>query len=217
MRRLLLLLGLIWLRGLRQLSKHAVEVSRLSGVGQVLAWVIVVAPFAIAEWLSRSGWLDVASLSPWAICTLMAGYYLGLAPLLLYFRLPPTAAESAEAIRFVPLRTRLDHLEADLDRVAAKLGIRWREHWMAQVDALRQAGELGKAAGVYRQEAGVSWAHAHDAVRDWSKNAAERKVRAILLAVKAPLTGDAEASVVLSTERGPSCILAGGQGAEHST
>jgi hypothetical protein len=186
MSRSFLYLGRIWLHGLRQVVKRAVEVHRLWGVGLVLVWAVILAPLGIGRWLSHDDVLDVNHLPLWVSYVLLAGYYLAVAPVLLAFNVPPTAAESAESNLVAPLRVRLDALEAELDRVAAKIGINWGDHWMAQVEALRQAGDLEKAGKVYRELAGVTWDQAHDAIRDWGKNAPERKVRAILLSLNQP-------------------------------
>jgi hypothetical protein len=66
---------------------------------------------------------------------------------------------------------------------------------MAEVAALRQAGDLPNAARLYRQETGVTWDEAHAAIRDWTNNAPERKVRAILRSLKGPVLTEADADL----------------------
>jgi hypothetical protein len=178
MKRTLRLLGHTWLRGWRQLWKHIVEIRRVWGIGLVIVWVILTAPIFIEAWLVHRG-VFLGSIPAWAYLTILGAYYLLLAPVLLAFRVPPTPSETADQT----LRSRLAGVEADLDRVAARLGINWA--WMAEVDALLKAGEQGKAASIYRQEAGITWDEALAAIPTWSKDVVQRKVGLILHAVNA--------------------------------
>jgi hypothetical protein len=59
----------------------------------------------------------------------------------------------------------------------------WAEHWLVEVEALVQAGDLPKAAKLYRHYAAVTWDEAHNATRNWTTNAPERKAQALYQAL----------------------------------
>jgi hypothetical protein len=73
-----------------------------------------------------------------------------------------------------------ERLRPLVDDLAVRVGLDWGQHWMSRLDGLVSAGKSGEAARAYRDQLGVSWDEAHEAVDDWPNNEPERKLRAIL-------------------------------------
>lgn len=82
---------------------------------------------------------------------------------------------------------------ADVDRVAAALGVRWEDHPLGRVGELVRAGQTDAAAKLYREAMGSTWDAAWFTVAQWDANEVERKLRALARWVEGPPPGPADA------------------------
>lgn len=67
-----------------------------------------------------------------------------------------------------------------IDQLALKSGLRWKQHWMSEVEALVQSGKPRAAAKMYSEKLGVPLLEGERIVCNWQTSEPERTLRALL-------------------------------------
>jgi hypothetical protein len=67
-------------------------------------------------------------------------------------------------------------VEPKVDAAAAAAGMNWSESYLSKVSELLRSGQTDRAKAVYRENAGVAWDEADQAMSSWALTRLERKL-----------------------------------------